>query len=142
MTSKNECDPCKYDGETTTGEFWCLECREFLCGKCRKHHLRQKFSRNHKLIPASEVPQQYIVMTVTDVEEPCLDHKEELLKVHCIDHKKMCCVLCQSTTGTCFVYGPPPPTYIYHKVLNSFSGTPASSLYLLINQSYTYIMLT
>ncbi|KAJ8312523.1 hypothetical protein KUTeg_009896 [Tegillarca granosa] len=33
----NECDPCKYDGESITGEFWCFDCRDFLCENAEKN---------------------------------------------------------------------------------------------------------
>lgn len=95
-TEKYECNPCKFDGENIYGEHWCCECQEFLCDRCKKEHIRHKSSRSHKLVPAIDAGKQETKMAAAEVEEPCTEHKGEMLKVYCIDHQKMCCVLCLS----------------------------------------------
>lgn len=89
------CGPCKRDEEISTGSFWCPNCLEFLCENCKKFHRRMKTLEMHKIIPVEEMDKEHT--KVTEFDEPCPDHVGEILKVFCIGHKTMCCVMCLAT---------------------------------------------
>ena len=43
------CEPCQADGQSLIAEFYCEECKEFLCSSCEKNHKRSKKSTHHKV---------------------------------------------------------------------------------------------
>ncbi|CAG2223005.1 unnamed protein product [Mytilus edulis] len=44
------CGPCGFDDVTEKAKRWCTDCKEGLCENCEKAHIKNKISRNHKII--------------------------------------------------------------------------------------------
>ena len=88
------CDPCRRIGDNSVATHWCQKCNELLCRACLKNfHNRLKNSDLHPVLDISEaniLPQS----VVSNVEEPCSEHKGKYYEVYCLDHSQMCCVLC------------------------------------------------
>ncbi|KAJ8316019.1 hypothetical protein KUTeg_006033 [Tegillarca granosa] len=92
------CGPCYSDNEKTLSVSWCTQCSETLCENCVKYHRRFRKSK-HEIISVEEMKKEKTKPAQPlDVEEPCMKHTGEVLKVYCVGHKEMCCVICLATS--------------------------------------------
>ncbi|KAJ8316382.1 hypothetical protein KUTeg_006396 [Tegillarca granosa] len=92
------CGPCYSDNENTLAVFWCIQCSETFCENCVKYHRRLRKSK-HEIISVEEMKKERTKLAQPlDVEEPCMKHTGEVLKVYCVSHKEMCCVICLATS--------------------------------------------
>ncbi|KAJ8316021.1 hypothetical protein KUTeg_006035 [Tegillarca granosa] len=92
------CGPCYSDNEKTLAVSWCIQCSETLCENCVKYHRRFRKSK-HEIISVDEMKKEKTKPAQPlDVEEPCMKHTGEVLKVYCVSHKEMCCVICLATS--------------------------------------------
>lgn len=45
-----KCSPCTYEGIPTASTMFCVECNEYLCNTCVKHHQKFSMLRRHMLV--------------------------------------------------------------------------------------------
>ncbi|KAJ8303976.1 hypothetical protein KUTeg_017559 [Tegillarca granosa] len=88
------CGPCSRENKDLAATQWCKICLEALCKECTTFHKRFDPTR-HKTIAVEEMTEKSTVLL--DVDEPCMEHTAEFLKVYCVDHKEMCCIICLAT---------------------------------------------
>ncbi|XP_045198973.2 uncharacterized protein LOC123553296 [Mercenaria mercenaria] len=50
------CEPCADDGKQIEAEGYCVDCSEYLCGQCYKHHTRYKAFKHHVLQDKANMP--------------------------------------------------------------------------------------
>ncbi|KAK3580222.1 hypothetical protein CHS0354_012749 [Potamilus streckersoni] len=80
------CDACRYDGESTCAEIFCVVCDKGLCNTCSKVHRKAKSTRDHKLISIDELTRT--------LENPmrfaegfgCPDHQKQQTEYYCHIH--------------------------------------------------------
>ncbi|CAC5404476.1 TRIM2_3 [Mytilus coruscus] len=83
------CGPCGYDDITKEARRWCTNCKEGLCEDCQKAHIKNKTSRNHKVISIDD----YRKIENVSISEVC-DYHGEHLEWFCKTHDKALCMLC------------------------------------------------
>ncbi|CAC5388645.1 unnamed protein product [Mytilus coruscus] len=83
------CGPCGYDDATKEARRWCTNCDEGLCEDCEKAHIKNKISRNHKIISIED----YRKIENVSISEVCENHGENL-EWFCKTHDKSLCMVC------------------------------------------------
>ncbi|NXC49340.1 PML protein, partial [Penelope pileata] len=88
------CDSCR-----DSGEYWCGECREFLCTKCFEAHQRYLKRENHEAKKVRDIragsPQDFLKVSKKTGSSPCPvpTHKNQTLSIYCKRCcKAMCCI--------------------------------------------------
>ena len=97
LKTKVSCDVCLVnkddaDIEVPDASKYCVECRENMCEICSVQHKRQKFSRDHQIVPFGSQLKDELVKTF--VATYCNQHNKEELKMYCADCKKVICMMC------------------------------------------------
>ena len=92
------CSPCSRDGQHHYAEGYCIDCAEYFCSACIKHHKNLKITKNHVLRDRKAMP-KYRPITESDNDdevsmESCDIHSNELLRYYCKDHDEPCCSVC------------------------------------------------
>lgn len=91
------CSPCGRDGQHHDAEGYCIDCAEYFCSACIKHHKNLKITQNHVLRDRKAMP-KYRPITESDNDEVSMElcdiHSNELLKYYCKDHDDPCCSVC------------------------------------------------
>jgi len=92
------CDACSYGEESESevqnlASVYCAECQMKLCKICERGHKVIKSTRLHKLI---DIGEKMNVETLRQTLPPsyCDQHKDEYLKIYCIDCKVTICMMC------------------------------------------------
>ncbi|KAK3105841.1 hypothetical protein FSP39_006964 [Pinctada imbricata] len=85
------CNSCRRENETESATNWCVECRDPLCQNCTKWHRRFRNSENHKIIPISEVDQNFFP-SISIMQ--CQKHPDRMMEAFCSDHNVQCCLAC------------------------------------------------
>ncbi|XP_053407735.1 uncharacterized protein LOC123547507 [Mercenaria mercenaria] len=95
------CQPCDLDDIRLPAFGYCTNCEEHLCESCFNHHKKPKPLRHHILLDKQNMPQtQQIPSKSThagqpdDLTTPCTEHKREIIKFYCHDHKVLLCTVC------------------------------------------------
>ncbi|CAG2210609.1 unnamed protein product [Mytilus edulis] len=70
---------------------WCFECNEGLCEECKEHHILNKASKSHGIIPVNEF--QKLPVSVLQIEDFCKSHGERY-QAYCHKHECSCCTKC------------------------------------------------
>ncbi|XP_071121194.1 protein lin-41-like [Mytilus edulis] len=70
---------------------WCFECNEGLCVECKDHHILNKASKSHGIIPVNEF--QKLPVSVLQISESCKSHSERY-QAYCHKHECSCCTKC------------------------------------------------
>ncbi|XP_077999464.1 E3 ubiquitin-protein ligase TRIM56-like [Glandiceps talaboti] len=91
------CSGCENDVIGTSS--FCMNCKEFLCRICGTHHTRTKHTRDHQVVPGSEMECiEKMVEMRSRSAATCSMHENESIKLHCENCKVPVCVLCSVTT--------------------------------------------
>ena len=92
------CGPCSRDGQHHDAEGFCIDCSEYFCNTCIKHHRNLKITKNHVLRDRKTMP-KYKQLSESDEQdestsETCDIHTSELLRYFCKDHDEPCYSVC------------------------------------------------
>ena len=94
--SKEEksCDQCidKSNGPATS---FCMECSEFLCESCSKHHIAWRKTFNHELQPVGGDQLDSKAVNVPHKPMNCQLHEDEILKFYCETCSALICRDCR-----------------------------------------------
>ena len=98
VTTEIHCSPCSRDGQHHEAEGYCIDCAEYFCTNCIKHHKNLKITQNHVLRDRRAMP-KYRSITESDQDdevsmELCDIHGNEMLRYYCKDHDEPCCSVC------------------------------------------------
>jgi len=92
------CEVCSGDEESESevqnvASVYCVECQLKLCKICQRGHKVIKSTRTHKLI---EIGDERNVEALFETLPPsyCDQHKDEYLKIYCIDCRLVICMMC------------------------------------------------
>ncbi|XP_045172409.2 uncharacterized protein LOC123534301 [Mercenaria mercenaria] len=87
------CTPCGEDNIRVEADKYCVECQEYMCTTCTRHHGRPKATRSHKLLDKDAVKQGSVVATTTK----CLYHSDRDIEMYCEAHDMVYCAKCIAT---------------------------------------------
>ena len=92
------CGPCSRDGQHHDAEGYCIDCSEYFCNTCIKHHKNLKITKNHVLRDRKAMPKYKQISENNNGDESstetCDIHSSELLRYFCKDHDEPCCSVC------------------------------------------------
>ena len=77
---------------------FCPACGDTLCTRCDAFHKRNKHTKDHSVIAITETTLQQLRAARVVIDDHCLSHVDKPTDKLCIDHQKLCCPICQSTT--------------------------------------------
>ena len=93
------CEPCGDTGQKLLATGFCVDCSEFLCRECYKHHCTPRPLRNHVLQDKESMPKTKPTFVSpkkdTDNESICSKHNEKI-KFYCLNHKVCGCGSCMT----------------------------------------------
>ncbi|XP_063398088.1 uncharacterized protein LOC134683020 isoform X2 [Mytilus trossulus] len=85
------CGICDSRNISVPSTVWCFDCKEGLCGECKEHHLLNKASRGHGVIPVNEY--QKLPINFLQIAATCILHGEKY-QAYCHEHRCSCCTKC------------------------------------------------
>ncbi|XP_071121195.1 tripartite motif-containing protein 66-like [Mytilus edulis] len=85
------CGICDSRHISKPSKAWCFECNEGLCEECKEHHILNKASKSHGIIPVNEF--QKLPVSVLQIEDFCKSHGKRY-QAYCHKHKSSCCSKC------------------------------------------------
>lgn len=95
MSTDVYCSPCVRDDLHREAVGYCIECSEYFCDSCIKHHRNLKITRNHTLQDRHKMPKIHSYNTEEEaIVELCETHPTELLRYYCRDHDESSCAVC------------------------------------------------
>ena len=77
---------------------FCSTCGDTLCTRCDALHKRNKHTKDHPVISIAETTLQQFRASRVVIDDHCQSHVDKPTDMLCIDHQKLCCPICQSTT--------------------------------------------
>ena len=97
VATEMNCGPCSRDGQHHEAEGYCIDCSEYFCTTCIKHHKNLKITKNHVLRDRKAMPKYKQISDNNEDDssmESCDIHTSELLRYYCKDHDEPCCSVC------------------------------------------------
>lgn len=86
------CVPCRKKHKENVGEFYCRECKQYLCKMCCSAHEDFDFMSGHEVIVASKVNTSEAVLDMKGYDQ-CEKHNKRV-KFFCVEHQILCCSSC------------------------------------------------
>lgn len=94
--AETQCMSCERLEKSEPALFVCVECSDALCKNCHQYHKANKFTSRHKTVSITDISE--VAKSLNFFRNDCPDHKNEELKLFCVDHDVPCCSLCVSVT--------------------------------------------
>ncbi|XP_052816793.1 uncharacterized protein LOC128243224 [Mya arenaria] len=95
MSTDIYCSPCSRDNLHREATGYCIECSEYFCDSCIKHHRNLKITKNHTLQDRHKMPKvQNYHAEDEEIVEICDKHPTELIRYFCKDHDEPSCAIC------------------------------------------------
>ena len=94
--AETQCMSCERLEKSEPALFVCVECSDALCKNCHQYHKANKFTSKHKTVSITDISE--VEKSLNFFRNDCPDHKNEELKLFCVDHDVPCCSLCVSVT--------------------------------------------
>ena len=94
--AETQCMSCERLEKSEPALFVCVECSDALCKNCHQYHKANKFTSRHKTVSITDISE--VEKSLNFFRNDCPDHKNEELKLFCVDHDVPCCSLCVSVT--------------------------------------------
>lgn len=94
MTTEIYCNPCTRDNLQREAAGYCIECSEYFCETCIKHHRNLKITKNHTTQDRQQMPKGNSHIPDEETIEICSLHREELVRYFCKDHDEPICTVC------------------------------------------------
>ena len=92
-----KCDVCEEEVESGREVMsFCGECNENLCGRCCQIHRKQRATRSHKIVDASNARKTDLRPSeeVSKLSDNCRRHPDKIVELFCTDCKPPVCVQC------------------------------------------------
>lgn len=70
---------------------YCLDCRQYHCSRCSKHHTKQRFSQGHEMV---ELGKKISTEMIKRVKTYCDQHKDKQVEFYCYDCRVTFCMSC------------------------------------------------
>ncbi|XP_060583260.1 E3 ubiquitin-protein ligase Midline-1-like [Ruditapes philippinarum] len=97
------CSPCSENKNNSEAIYKCVECKTFLCAKCRDGH--NQFVKGHKVVDvrAKDIGGSLIHWKGYKCEE----HPDKMIEMYCKTHDEVYCPVCilkhRSCTGVDYI---------------------------------------
>ena len=96
-SGKQACDVCvRNEGAATS---FCVNCCEFLCEPCEKHHRSARKTQKHEILNMAEKKKENDICSLQRVftipPVPCPTHSDEVLKFYCEKCEELICRDCR-----------------------------------------------
>ena len=91
------CDACNYEETEAESSHFCDNCKEFLCQTCTAAHKKFKTSRNHTLLPVSQVSPEAVIGGHIPCTVLCECNRNTAVTEYCENHNVVFCQTCKST---------------------------------------------
>ena len=88
------CGPCMRDGMQHEVAGYCIDCSEYFCENCIKHHQNLKITKNHVVRDRKKMPKLGKTSSDDELIEVCPLHSGETFRYYCKDHEEACCGVC------------------------------------------------
>ncbi|XP_045187781.2 tripartite motif-containing protein 45-like [Mercenaria mercenaria] len=88
------CKGCLRDETHVQATVYCRECSELLCGDCKRHHTKNKFTSGHTVIDIKGDLSETKSFDYVNKLTKCVNHPTEEVKYLCKDHDQLCCNEC------------------------------------------------
>ncbi|XP_053393018.1 tripartite motif-containing protein 45-like [Mercenaria mercenaria] len=92
------CKGCLRDETHVPATVYCRECSELLCGDCKRHHTKNKFTSGHIVIDMKGDLSETKSFDYVNKLTKCHYHPTEEVKYLCKDHDQLCCNECAVIT--------------------------------------------
>ena len=89
------CDACRSDEVSESDKpasMYCVQCQQNYCEQCSRSHSRMKAAAGHVQMEIGKLPQEEEI--VLKLPTTCDVHKDEEIKVFCLECKLAICVMC------------------------------------------------
>lgn len=93
------CGLCAKEKKNKEASEFCIDCKEYLCGRCVSTHKKFPMMKNHTIKKLSDVEslrKSGVRPTIVSKHE-CPKHSGEYLQTFCWDDEVVCCSICVST---------------------------------------------
>lgn len=94
MGTDVHCSPCSHDNMYHDAAGYCIECSEYFCETCIKHHKNLKITKHHTMQDRRQMPKIKNYIPEEETIEICSLHPEELVRYFCMDHDEPTCSVC------------------------------------------------
>lgn len=94
MSTEIYCGPCSRDHFHHEAAGYCVECSEYFCDNCIKHHKNLKITKYHTMRDRRQMPKVKHYIQEDETVEICELHLGELLRYFCKTHDEACCSIC------------------------------------------------
>ncbi|KAH3773046.1 uncharacterized protein LOC127844186 [Dreissena polymorpha] len=94
MSTDIQCSPCSRDNLHHDAAGYCIECSEYFCESCIKHHKNLKITKNHTMQDRRKMPKVQKYDPEEEIIEICEEHPMELIRFFCKDHDEPSCRIC------------------------------------------------
>ncbi|XP_053402054.1 E3 ubiquitin-protein ligase TRIM71-like [Mercenaria mercenaria] len=94
MSTEIYCGPCSRDNFYHEAAGYCVECSEYFCETCIKHHKNLKITKYHTVKDRRNMPKVKHYIQEDETVEICDLHLGELLRYFCKNHDEPCCSIC------------------------------------------------
>jgi len=89
------CDACVEVSEGETADIppatkYCVDCSQHVCDRCSKIHMKMKSGAHLVVTLGEEMSSELIELR----KRPCMEHKDETVKLYCNDCKTNLCYMC------------------------------------------------
>lgn len=94
MSTEIYCGPCNRDDFFHEAAGYCVECSEYFCESCMKHHKNLKITKYHTMRDRRQMPKVKHYIKEDETVEICEIHLGELIRYFCKNHDEACCAIC------------------------------------------------
>ena len=88
------CTPCVSENLSVIASNFCVNCEEYLCTSCVKHHMKLGITKTHELVAITD--RVVDAVQFKEAEERCLKHSGKVISMFCSLHEEAGCHECMS----------------------------------------------
>ena len=89
------CGPCQTDNLDKQANYYCNECREYLCDSCKDAHRKLAISKNHTILSGKQIPVRSSGCQKPGFASYCSCNKSQRVEFFCEDHNEAICNPCK-----------------------------------------------
>ena len=93
---QHTCGPCKDEGDTKEANYFCENCKEYLCFDCRNDHKKFKATKKHSVVPAHVTQGTDSVGTGRTISILCSCDQKQIVDIYCENHTEVICTTCET----------------------------------------------
>lgn len=91
MDGDEEDDVTSRASDSNKATMYCLDCRQYHCSRCSRHHMKQRFSQSHEMV---ELGKRIPADVLKRVKTFCDQHRDKQVEFYCRDCRITFCMSC------------------------------------------------